>query len=123
MIQNKKAQKLGQAFVLATGFTGAMVMPSVADCFNGVISWYGPGFHGNPTASGAPFNQNAMTAAHKTLPFGTKVQVKVGDEVAVVTINDRGPYHGNRVLDVSKAAATDLGFRNQGVTRAEICVL
>jgi rare lipoprotein A len=84
----------------------------------GGASWYGPGFNGKVAASGEIFNENAMTAAHRSLPFGTKVIVtdqNTGKQVKV-TINDRGPFHGKRIIDLSKAAATALGFRNRGVT-------
>jgi rare lipoprotein A len=84
----------------------------------GGASWYGPGFNGKVAASGEVFNENAMTAAHRSLPFGTKVTVtdqNTGKQVKV-TINDRGPFHGKRIIDLSKAAATELGFRNKGVT-------
>jgi rare lipoprotein A len=88
----------------------------------GRASWYGPGFHGKKTASGQKFNQDAMTAAHKSLPFGTVVRVvdqNTGKSIKV-TINDRGPYHGGRIIDLSKAAATKLGFRNAGT--AKVCI-
>ncbi len=78
----------------------------------GKASWYGPGFHGRRTASGERFNTNDMTAAHKTLPFGTKVKVtntKTGQSV-VVRINDRGPYAHGRVIDLSKASARSIGI-------------
>ncbi len=84
----------------------------------GGASWYGPGFNGKVAASGEVFNENAMTAAHRSLPFGTKVTVtdqNTGKQVQV-TINDRGPFHGKRIIDLSKAAANELGFRNRGVT-------
>ena len=82
----------------------------------GTASWYGPGFHGRKSASGETYNQNAMTAAHKTLPFGTKLKVtnqKTGKSVTV-KINDRGPYVGSRVIDLSKAAASQLGIVKAG---------
>lgn len=88
----------------------------------GVASWYGPGFNGNRTASGERFNQNALTAAHRSLPFGTKVRVvnpKNGRSV-VVRINDRGPYFGGRIIDLSKEAMRQLGGLNSGVIR--VCV-
>ena len=99
----------------------AVVLSSVsgaayAQC--GGASWYGPGFHGKTAASGEIFNENAMTAAHRSLPFGTKLKVtdqRTGREIEV-TINDRGPFVGKRIIDLSKAAATKLGFRNGGVT-------
>ncbi len=88
----------------------------------GGASWYGPGFNGKAAASGEIFNENAMTAAHRSLPFGTKVKVtdqRTGREIEV-TINDRGPFVGKRIIDLSKAAATQLGFRNRGVT--SVCI-
>ena len=78
----------------------------------GEASWYGPGFHGRQTASGERFNTNDLTAAHKTLPFGTKVKVineRTGQSV-VVRINDRGPYAKDRVIDLSKASAEAIGI-------------
>jgi rare lipoprotein A len=76
----------------------------------GPASWYGPGFHGRPTASGEPFNTNELTAAHRTLPFGTRVKVvhqKTGRFV-VVRINDRGPYAHGRVIDLSWVALLEM---------------
>jgi rare lipoprotein A len=78
----------------------------------GVASWYGPGFHGRLTANGERFNTNSLTAAHRTLPFGTRVRVtnaKTGRSV-VVRINDRGPFTKGRVIDLSKAAARAVGI-------------
>lgn len=88
----------------------------------GGASWYGPGFNGKRAASGEIFNENAMTAAHRSLPFGTKVTVtdqRTGNAIQV-TINDRGPFHGSRIIDLSKAAASQLGFRNRGTT--SVCI-
>ena len=83
----------------------------------GRASWYGPGFHNRLTANGERFNMNAMTAAHKTLPFGTMVLVKSArsGKSVVVRINDRGPYAHGRVIDLSKAAAQELGMHNKSV--------
>lgn len=82
----------------------------------GTASWYGPGFHGKKTASGATFNANAMTAAHRTLPFGSKIRVtKQGTgKFVVVIINDRGPFHKGRIIDLSKAAARAIGITGTG---------
>lgn len=88
----------------------------------GGASWYGPGFNGKRAASGEIFNENAMTAAHRSLPFGTKVMVtdqRTGEQIQV-TINDRGPFHGGRIIDLSTAAASKLGFRNRGTT--SVCI-
>lgn len=89
----------------------------------GEASWYGPGFHGKKTASGKIYNQNKMTAAHKTLPFGTKVIVKnlKNNKSVQVKITDRGPFHGNRIIDLSKKAAEKIGI--QGVSTVFIQTL
>ena len=86
------------------------------DLQRGMASWYGPGFHGRPTANGEKFDMYELTAAHKTLPFGTRVVVhnpRTGKEV-VVRINDRGPFAKDRMIDLSKAAANALGFKSRG---------
>lgn len=83
-------------------------------------SWYGPGFHGRPTANGERFDQEAMTAAHRSLPFGTRLRVTHGGRSVVVRINDRGPYVRGRALDLSKAAARRLGLIRPG--HARVCV-
>src|SRR3954452_12124765 len=83
---------------------------------SGAASWYGPGFHGKRTANGERFNTHALTAAHKTLPFGTQVRVTnehTGSSV-VVRINDRGPYAHGRVIDLSNAAAEAVGIAGVG---------
>jgi rare lipoprotein A len=83
----------------------------------GLASWYGQPFHGRRTASGEIFNMNELTAAHKTLPFGTRVRVRhvrTGKEVTV-RINDRGPFVPGRILDLSRAAAAALGIVQGGV--------
>lgn len=91
----------------------------------GPASWYGPGFHGRKTASGEIYDMYAMTAAHKRLPLGTKVKVTNLDngKSVVVRINDRGPFHGNRILDLSKAAAGKIGAIEKGVAPVSIVVM
>lgn len=87
-----------------------------------MASWYG---HGARTASGSRFNPDAMTAAHRTLPFGTRVLVRsqsTGRTVQVV-INDRGPFVGGRVIDLARGAATQLGIVGRGVGRVELTVI
>ena len=84
--------------------------------FSGMASFYG-NESGSKTASGQRFNQNAMTAAHKTLPFGTKLRVTHGGQSVVVTINDRGPFIKGRVLDLSTGAARAIGLTSRGVGR------
>ncbi len=91
----------------------------------GIASWYGPGFHGRRTASGQRYDMHAMTAAHKTLPFGTRVRVTnlANRRSVVLTINDRGPFVAGRIVDVSKRAAQTLGFERQGKARVSLEVL
>ena len=88
----------------------------------GEASWYGPGFQGKETASGETFDQKDMTAAHPTLPMGTKAKVtnlETGKKVEV-RINDRGPYADNRVIDLSSAAANKLDMKEDGTTQVKI---
>ncbi|KIZ47351.1 MULTISPECIES: septal ring lytic transglycosylase RlpA family protein [Rhodopseudomonas] len=82
--------------------------------FSGMASYYG-NESGRRTASGQRFNQSAMTAAHRSLPFGTKLKVSHGGRSVVVTINDRGPFVRGRVLDLSKGAARAIGLTSRGV--------
>ena len=84
--------------------------------FSGMASFYG-NESGSKTASGQRFNQEAMTAAHRTLPFGTKLRVTHGSRTVVVTINDRGPFVRGRVLDLSTGAARAIGLTGAGVGR------
>jgi rare lipoprotein A len=88
----------------------------------GVASWYGRPYHGRRTASGEVYNMNQLTAAHPTLPFGTRVAVTnlENGRTVVVTINDRGPFKPDRVIDVSRKAAGQLGFLGQGLTRVRV---
>lgn len=90
----------------------------------GGASWYGPGFHGRRTANGERYDMNAMTAAHRTLPFGTLVRVHslVNGRDVEVRINDRGPYSGKRVIDVSRAAAEELGMLGMGFKEVVLLV-
>lgn len=91
----------------------------------GTASWYGPGFHGRTTASGEIYDQYAMTAAHRELDLPTTIEVTnlANGETVELRVNDRGPYAGNRVLDVSMAAAEVLGFKEAGLTEVRIRVL
>jgi rare lipoprotein A len=84
--------------------------------FSGMASFYG-NESGSKTASGQRFNQNAMTAAHRTLPFGTKLRITHGGRSVIVTINDRGPFIRGRVLDLSTGAARAVGLTGAGVGR------
>lgn len=88
----------------------------------GVASWYGPKFNGRKTANGEIFNSKKLTAAHRTLPFGTKVKVVNRDngKSVIVRINDRGPFAKSRIIDVSQAAAVQLGMIKKGTARVEL---
>ena len=92
---------------------------------SGVASYYGPEFAFRRTASGEMFDPRKMTAAHRTLPFGTKIRVTnlANGRRVVLRVNDRGPYRKGRVIDVSHAAARKLGFANHGTARVRIDVL
>ena len=83
-----------------------------------LASYYGPGFHGNLTASGTRFNSNASTAAHKSLPFGTKLRVCYNG-CEVVTITDRGPFVHGRHLDLSEGTARRIGLIHSGIGRVK----
>lgn len=87
---------------------------------HGQSSWYGPGFNGNHTANGEIYNMYAMTAAHKTLPFGTWLKVTYNGRSVFVRINDRGPYVGARILDLSAGSAQAIGLTGVGNVQAEI---
>ena len=88
----------------------------------GIASWYGPGFHGKRASAGETYDQNAMTAAHKTLRIPCMVEVTnlENGRKAVVRVNDRGPFHENRVIDLSKAAAEKLGVVGKGTAMVEV---
>jgi rare lipoprotein A len=118
-------------FVYLAAAIAASATPAMAD-FAGTVSrktvtasWYGPGFSGRLTASGARFDPRGMTAAHKTLPFGTKIRVtnpRTGASV-LVTVTDRGPYVGRRELDLSRAAAQEVGILSRGVAPVVVEIL
>jgi rare lipoprotein A (peptidoglycan hydrolase) len=106
----------GPAPDIPKGFAGTGVS------FEGVASWYGPGFEGNNTASGDVFDPDLYTAASRDLPLGTWLFVTYGGRGVVVLINDRGPYVGDRVLDLSRAAAEAIGISGLGWVRAELLI-
>lgn len=115
----KLASRTLTAFALLSG-AAVMSMDIAVAVETAHASWYGPGFHGRKTASGETFNQNAMTAAHKTRRLGSTVKVTnvaTGQSV-VVKINDRGPFIKGRGIDLSKAAARAIGI--SGVGRVKI---
>lgn len=88
----------------------------------GIASWYGPGFHGKSTASGEKYNQYEMTAAHKILPLGTNVRVThLGNgKSIIVRVNDRGPFVGDRIIDLSREAANRLALVGSGTARVRV---
>ena len=105
-----KAQPAGDNWLNAN----AAITPTGGRSFAGKASFYG-NESGSKTASGQRFNQNAMTAAHRSLPFGTKLRVTHRGQSVIVTINDRGPFIRGRVLDLSKGAARAIGLTGAGV--------
>lgn len=92
---------------------------------SGQASWYGAYHHGKTTASGEPFNQHALTAAHRSLAFGTRVKVTntLNNKSVTVRINDRGPYTKGRIIDLSRAAAKKINMLNAGVVPVRLQVL
>lgn len=97
-------------------FVPQATMAGGAQAISGTASWYGSKFHGRSTANGERFNMNGKTAAHRSLPFGTEVRVtnRHNGRTVTVRINDRGPFAGNRVIDLSKGAAQSIGMINSG---------
>jgi rare lipoprotein A len=114
------------ALSLALGVTAIVPMAYAhTTVLSGVASWYGPGFHGRTTANGEKYNMNGMTAAHKSLKFGTKVRVtnENNGKSVVVRINDRGPYVGSRIIDLSKSAAQAIDMIGPGTAAVTVEVL
>jgi rare lipoprotein A len=96
--------------------------PGLALAEEGIASYYADSLDGNSTASGEPYDKDAMTAAHRSLPFGTVVKVYNldNDREVAVTINDRGPHVKNRIIDLSGAAAAELGLLEAGTARVRL---
>jgi rare lipoprotein A len=92
---------------------------------SGTASWYGPRFQGRKQASGEPFDSKQLTVAHRTLPFGTKIRVTnlKNNQSAILTVTDRGPHNRRRLVDVSRSAATLLGFGRRGVIPVQVAVV
>jgi len=95
---------------------------STGESWTAVCSWYGPGFNGRRTSSGQIFNEDDLTCASRTLPFGTVLALTRGDRRVIVYVNDRGPFIAGRDLDLSKAAAYALGFSGVEPVRAEVVI-
>jgi len=122
-VKSKGKYKIGNPYQIK----GIWYYPKVNYSYNrtGVASWYGPGFHGKQTANGEIYDQNALTAAHKTLPMPTLVQVTnlENGRSLRLRINDRGPYAYGRIIDLSRRGAQLLGFHRQGTARVRVEVL
>lgn len=104
---------------------GAELLLPALDLFDGEASYYASGFEGRSTASGEPYRARELTAAHRSLPFGTRVKVTnlANGRSVTVRINDRGPFHRRRVIDLSRAAAERLGMVRRGRAPVEVQVL
>ena len=105
---------------LALGALAPLAVEAASSC--GIASWYGPGFHGRTTANGERFDSQALTAAHRSLPFGTKIKVTNQDNGRSVIVrgNDRGPFYGSRIIDLSEAAFARIASTSQGL--ANVCI-
>ena len=121
---------LGAALVVGTlisggGLANAQEPGPASQTLSGTASWYGPGFHGRQTANGERYNMYGLTAAHRSLPFGTKVRVtnRANGKSVVVRINDRGPYVGERVIDLSRGAAQAVSMIDSGTATVSLDVL
>jgi len=113
--------------IISITLVGLIVLYQVAGPYYevGIASWYGPGFHGNYTANGEVYDMYGISAAHKTLPFGTivrVVEIETGRSI-VVRINDRGPFIEGRIIDLSKGAAEKLGIVEKGITKVGLRIL
>jgi peptidoglycan lytic transglycosylase len=117
------------ALALAAGCAGVRARaprpPQVGAIERGVASWYGPPFHGRRTANGERYDMHQLTAAHRTLPFDTLVEVRNLDNgrAVRVRINDRGPHVKRRIIDLSRAAADEVGMLGPGTAQVEVVVL
>jgi rare lipoprotein A len=123
-VARRSAHRTARHAVRSTRRAAARSFPA-GDGTTGVASFYGGQFHGRLTASGARFDANGLTAAHRSLPFGTRVRVThLGNGRSVdVRINDRGPFIAGRVIDLSRGAAGVIGMHHQGVARVKVTVL
>lgn len=110
------------SLLLAAGCAHASTRPAGGLVAEGGASWYGADFRGSRTASGERFDPEALTAAHRSLPFGTclKVENLANGRSVEVRVNDRGPFAAGRIIDLSEAAARALGFVREGVARVRL---
>lgn len=117
-----RAEAPGRAYCVAGHGCYSVLASGAAYRASGIASWYGRGDAGRPTASGAPFDPEAMRVAHKTLPFGTWVRIRnlSNGREAVAMVDDRGPFYGGRVIDATPAVAQRLGFYGNGTARVRV---
>ena len=110
-------------FLRGCSFIPSPISPHIqSENFYGIASWYGNPYHGRKTANGETYDMHALTAAHRTLPFGSRVRVRRNDDgrEVEVRINDRGPFFINRVIDLSQEAARRIGMLRSGTTRVHV---
>lgn len=113
------------ALLLLSACSSQGTSPVTPSPTSGQASWYGAKHHGKKTASGERFNQHALTAAHRTLAFGTRIKVTNtrNNKSVIVRVNDRGPYSKGRIIDLSRAAANKIDMLNSGVAPVRLQVL
>jgi rare lipoprotein A len=113
-------EMVGRPYTIA----GRTFVPKIDENYSreGLASWYGPNFHGRQTANGEVFDKYSVSAAHPTMPLPSYARVTnlANDRSVIVRVNDRGPFHGNRIIDVSKTVAEALEFRHLGVSRVRV---
>lgn len=124
----QKLMRVASGAALSFMLAAAPIVPqayAAETTLSGVASWYGPGFHGRTTANGERYDMHGMTAAHKSLPFGTQVKVtnRNNGKSVVVRINDRGPYVGKRIIDLSRTAADTIDMIGPGTAEVIVEVL
>jgi rare lipoprotein A len=114
-----------KSLIFSTVFLFTILSSGFAQTQTGKASFYADKFEGSPTASGEKYRHSKLTAAHKSLPFGTRVKVTnlSNQQTVEVVINDRGPYVEGRIIDLSKSAAEKLGFINMGLAEVQVDVL
>lgn len=112
--------KLGKPYQISGRWYYPEFDPSYDE--RGIASWYGEAFHGRPTANGEVFDRHLISAAHTTIPLPSMVEVTnlENGRRMVIRVNDRGPFHGNRIIDLSEAAARELGFHKQGLAEVRV---
>ncbi|WP_049762236.1 septal ring lytic transglycosylase RlpA family protein [Helicobacter mustelae] len=128
MVGMRESPAIQRATMMPYKIAGRWYYPSrvdVGDIFDGIASWYGPNFHEKKTSNGETYNMYAHTAASKTLPMNTIVKVynKENGKITIVRINDRGPFVDGRIIDLSNAAAHDIGMVNKGTAQVRLEVI